>query len=439
MSLRYQISLQVLLYSLLILALGGSIAIWQARNAINEEVDSSINLALQLVRLGFSAPSSTSNSVESDWVYRFSHLQQTRHLFIQLKKPDGSLVELAGNRLPTPQADLPPEWFISLVSSAYPRAEHQITTEDGRQLVLLIQANPLDEITEVWQETLAYFMTICALILLVFLAVHLVFHKALQAIDTIVSALGVIETGDYRNKLPDFATREYDSIAKAINHMTEVLARTEHQNRALTQHSLKIQEDERQHLSQELHDEFGQSLTAIKVMAVTAAYEQADIKRITSSITEICDHLMTVVRAMMQQLHPLMLTELGLKATLEDLLQHWSDRNPEITFHLLCDDAVEHLDKQITIHLFRVIQECLTNTLRHAQASRVEIKLSLDEMETRCLRLSFQDNGRGCDLNQMAAGFGLLGMRERIKSLEGAFSTETGPGEGMRINVTIPL
>jgi two-component system, NarL family, sensor histidine kinase UhpB len=438
MSLRYQISLRILLYSLIILALGGSIATWQARNAINEEVASSINLALQLVRLGFSAPATT-QSIERDWIYRFSHLQQTRHLRIQLKKPDGALVELAGHSPPAKLKDRPPAWFIRLVDTTYSQAEHQITTEDGQSVVLLIQANPLDEITEAWQETLAYFMTTCALILLTFLAVHLVLHKSLRAIDTIVKGLGIIETGDYRNKLPRFSAREYDSIAKAINHMTGVLDRTQRQNRALTQHSLKIQEDERQHLSQELHDEFGQSLTAIKVMAVTAAHEEADTKRITSSITEICDHLMKVVRAMMKQLHPLMLTELGLKATLEDLLQHWSGRNPEIVFQLDCDEAVDLLDKQITIHLFRVIQECLTNTLRHANANRVDIKLSLDEAEARCLRFSFRDNGQGCNLHRIEAGFGLLGMRERIKSLQGSFNAKSEPGAGMQINVTVPL
>jgi hypothetical protein len=99
-------------------------------------------------------------------------------------------------------------------------------------------------------------------------------------------------------------------------------------------------EEERQHLSQELHDEFGQSLTAIKVMAVTAAHEKADTKKITTSMIEICDHLMTVVRSMMKQLHPLILTELGLKATLEDLLHHWEVRHAPTVFTLHYDDAV---------------------------------------------------------------------------------------------------
>ena len=82
MSLRFQISLRILLISFCILILGGTIAIWQARNAVNEEVDSSIKLALQLIKLGLSA--SSSNDInETDWVYRLSALEQTRHLNIQ--------------------------------------------------------------------------------------------------------------------------------------------------------------------------------------------------------------------------------------------------------------------------------------------------------------------------------------------------------------------
>ena len=81
-------------------------------------------------------------------------------------------------------------------------------------------------------------------------------------------------------------------------------------------------------IAQELHDELGQSLTAIKVMAVTARHPKSDTLHITQSITDICDHLMQVLRSMMYQLHPLILTELGLKATLDDMLKHWKERNP---------------------------------------------------------------------------------------------------------------
>nr|WP_305910253.1 histidine kinase [Methylomarinum sp. Ch1-1]MDP4521731.1 histidine kinase [Methylomarinum sp. Ch1-1] len=438
MSLRFQITYRVLLFAVGIMVLGGAVAIWQARNAVDDEVESSINLALQLVKLGFSAAPNPELD-QTDWIYRLNALKQTRHLNIQLKDPSGRLIDIAGSSGATGQDDLPPRWFSNLVSGDYPKVEHQIKTIDDKTLTLIIQANPMDEITEVWQETSAFFMTICMLVLLIFLAVHVVFNKTLQAIDTIVDTLKLIETGEYRKKLPDFSTQEYDSIAGAINHMTDVLEKTRQLNRALTQHSLQIQEEERQRLSQELHDELGQSLTAIKVMAATAAHRNADTPKITQSITEICDHLITVVRSMMQQLHPLILRELGLKATLEDLVEHWMERNPALSVQLQCDDAIDALDSAITIQLFRVIQECLTNINRHADASRVNITLAIDPERPNLLMARIVDDGQGCNIDQVATGFGLLGMKERIKSLDGEFSLHSRPGEGMTVEASIPI
>ncbi|WP_031433366.1 histidine kinase [Methylomarinum vadi] len=437
-SLRFQITYRVLLFAVGIMVIGGAVAIWQARNAVEDEVESSINLALQLVKLGFSA-SPNPNIDATDWISRLSALKQTRHLNIQLQDDSGNLIDIAGGRESSEQDETPPRWFADLVGGDYPKVEYRIETHDNKVLTLVIQANPLDEITEVWGETRAFFLTICLLVLLIFMAVHLVFNKTLQAIETIVDALKLIETGEYRKKLPEFATQEYDSIAGAINHMTDVLERTRQKNRALTQHSLQIQEEERQRLSQELHDELGQSLTAIKVMAATAAHRGADTPKITQSITEICDHLIKVVRSMMQQLHPLILSELGLKATLEDLVEHWAERNPALSVELDCDDAVDTLDHAVTIQLFRVIQECLTNINRHAHASRVTITLAIDPARPGQLAVKVVDDGEGCHIEHVAAGFGLLGMKERIKSLDGEFSFHSRPGAGMTVEASVPI
>ena len=277
--------------------------------------------------------------------------------------------------------------------------------------------------------------------LITFLAVNLAFNKAFKAIAVIVDGLKAIEQGQYQHKLPDFSIQEYDSIAKAINHMTHTLDVAQKENSALTLHSLEIQEEERQRLSQELHDELGQSLTAIKVMAVTAKSNKAEAERIADAITGICDHLITVVRSMMRNLHPLILTELGLKATLEDLINQWSNRNPELKLLLNCADDVDGLEPKITIQVFRVVQECITNIVRHAQAEEAIICLEIMPRETtiKQLRLQVTDNGKGYMPEKIKMGFGLLGMRERIKSLGGEFRLETRPQQGMNIIATIPL
>jgi two-component system sensor histidine kinase UhpB len=277
----------------------------------------------------------------------------------------------------------------------------------------------------------------------------LAFNKALNAIGLIVKALKIIETGQYQQKLPDFSIQEYDSIAKAINHMADVLNVSQQENQELAQHSLNIQEEERQRLSQELHDELGQSLTAIKVMAVAAERAQAEeskagkieIKQVMNSIVSVCDHLMIVVGSMMHQLHPLILSELGLKATLEDLLNHWAVRNPALSISLNSPDEVDLFEQKISIQVFRIVQECITNSIRHAKASKVVISLEiLQESATRSvLRLQVTDDGQGCSLEKLKTGFGLLGMRQRVNSLTGELTIKTLPNEGMSIIAIIPV
>jgi two-component system, NarL family, sensor histidine kinase UhpB len=262
----------------------------------------------------------------------------------------------------------------------------------------------------------------------------------LKAVSLILHELNEIEQEHCRNRLPTFSILEFEQIARAINHLTETLAKAKQENSALTLHSLQIQEEEREYLAQELHDELGQSLTAIKVMAVTGKREGANVTTIHDSIISICDHLFAVVRSMMKNLHPLVLTELGLKASLEDLLAHWRQRHPEINFSCHCESALDKVDQRIGIQIFRVIQECITNTVRHADARNLTLHLNVHESGSgKTVGLAVKDDGVGCDLSAMTAGFGLLGIKARVKSLGGEVQFISTEAQGMVIQASIPV
>lgn len=435
-SLRYQINLRILSTSIILLVLGSAITLWQARLSVKTELASSLNLAAQLIQLNF--PVGPGNKLDVNaWLPRFISLEQTRHLTIQLQQPSGVIANFAAQAKPAHKA-MPPLWFVHLLSTQPPQLVQHYTNPDGEQVSLIIKANPIDEISEVWQESQAFFITLVVMAAITFLSVNVLFNKTIKAINTIVKALKAIERGDYQQKLPDFAIQEYDSIAKAVNHAADVLDVTHKENQALTLHTLQIQEEGQQHLAQELHDELGQSLTAIKVMATTIKNDEGkSASPIADTIVTVCDHLITVVRAMMRNLHPLVLTELGLKASLEDLLNHWSQRQPGLALTLNCLEDVNKLEQKITIQVFRIVQECLTNIVRHAQATEATIKLSITEDRTLCLEVC--DNGQGCTLDANKNGFGLLGIRERINSLGGELSLQTAPQQGMVIKASIPI
>ncbi len=435
-SLRAQINVRIVVTSALLLVIGGVIAIWQARQSVKTELDSSLNLAAKLIQINFHETSKPGKMDANAWLPHFVSLEQTRHLTIELHYPDGRAVNFSGRKADNNDS-APPKWFVNLLAAQSPRIEQNLTGVDGETLNLVIQADPEDEIAEAWRETLTFFTTLLVMTSLTFIAVNLLFNKTLTAIAIIVEALKGIEQGSYRQKLPEFATAEYDGIAKAINHLTTVLDDAQRENNALTLHTLQIQEEERQRLAKELHDELGQSLTAIKIMAATAKGDPAKTGEIAETVIAICDDLIAVVRSMMRNLHPLVLTELGLKAGLEDLLSQWSQRHPQLSVELECPDEVDDLNPNITIQIFRIVQEGLTNIVRHADAEQAVVSLAMTSPSR--LQLNITDRGRGCSLPDTRKGFGLLGMRERIKSLNGKLEIKTRPNQGMAITADIPL
>jgi two-component system sensor histidine kinase UhpB len=402
---------------------------------VQDEMQSSIHLAEQLIVFNLSQ-----RNLHVEWLTQLNTLKETRHLHIQLQEPSGEALNVYPPPTMQNSVSEPPYWFINLVASSPMKIERTVITGDGQQFVVSIEANPLNEISEIWQESVAFFSLLLSLISLIFLAIHIVFSRMFKEIIVIVRGVERIGGGDYQHFLPDFSSEEVNRIAKAINQLIEKLNFSQAENRALTQHNLTIQEQERQHLAQELHDELGQSLTAIKVMTATVARmndnQNAIVKQSTTSIIESCDHLMKVVRSMMQQLHPLTLTELGLNAALHELFDSWLLRCPALQIDFQYDEGIEQCPKSIHIHLFRIVQECLTNVFRHANAEKVSIILAVQLNEK--LLLTITDNGLGCDMANIKNGFGLFSMQERVRSLNGEFTIERNLKKGMRISAVIP-
>ncbi len=433
-TLRYQITIRILILSLCVFLLGGFVSLWQARQAVQQEMNSSVNLAKQLVTMQLSQPSGIT------WIHQLHAIKETRHLNIQLKTAAGEILETSSLIKEKNPLSSPPQWFISLVTSTLFKIEHPIITNEGQQLLLIIEANPLNEISEVWEECSAFFSLLCLLISLIFIVIRVLFNRVLKSISLIVERLASIEEEDYQNLLPEFPNYEMNLLSQAINHLIEKLRASQQENFALIQHTLEIQEEERQRLSQELHDELGQSLTAIKVMGATISkannFKNPLIFQSSSSIIEICDHLMKVVRLMMQQLHPLTLTELGLKEALYDLVNNWQTRSPNLHIDFGCDENLQFCPKSFDIHIFRIVQEGLTNIFRHSQASLATVDLRVEKNK---LLLEIQDDGIGCNNENRKNGFGLLSMKDRVRSLNGELKISSEPNQGMRIFVSFSI
>lgn len=211
-------------------------------------------------------------------------------------------------------------------------------------------------------------------------------------------------------------------------------------NRELAQRLIGVQESERRALARELHDELGQCCNAIRV---EAAYIQrcrpedhAGIVAAAGRVSATAESLYQSVRGMLRRLRPANLDELGLVAALQELCESWEERSGvACVFHSRGD--VARIDDAVSIAVYRVAQETLSNVMRHAHASKVRIALALDAPGSVSLRV--EDDGIGMQPDRSQHGLGLLGAAERAAALGGRLDIESSPGAGTRIALELPL
>ncbi len=202
----------------------------------------------------------------------------------------------------------------------------------------------------------------------------------------------------------------------------------------------EVREAEQMRIARELHDELGQHLTGLKMdlswISGKLPEEQPELLRKAAGMKKLVDTAVKSVRRIASELRPLVLDDLGLVAGLEWLVQDFSKRNG-IEVALAMDIGnLAPPDAQASA-LYRIVQESLTNVVRHAQASRVRVVL---RHEDGGLKLTVQDDGRGLAAGEGRPGsFGLIGIRERAIMLGGQASVSSRPGEGTRVEVSLPI
>ncbi len=439
LSLRFRLNLMIVPAMLLILGLGFLFAVYNARRSVEDEVRSTVNLALQFSEAGLTEARGAGRP-PSEWLTQLGRLDRTRHLRIRIAKTGETPIDLISVKRVSTAAV--PAWFRWSVAPRPIVEERRLADGRGGEFTIRIEADTDDEIAEAWRETRGFLLLPLILAGAIYALVHVTVGRAFRSVGEILGGLEGIERGDYGKRLPRFPLPEFDRIAEAFNHMASTLEATRDENRALAQQSLLIQEEERRYLARELHDELGQSLTAIRLMAAALTRSGGSAREAADHIVGLCDRLFGVVRAMMRRLRPSVLDELGLAASLEDLVENWRDCHPGMTIDFACESGIdEHIDTGAArIHLFRIVQECLTNVVKHAEARHVFIRLQRANAGApdSGVILVFRDDGRGFDPGQARRGLGLPGMRERVAALGGRLDLDAGPGRGVALEIRIP-
>jgi PAS domain S-box-containing protein len=217
------------------------------------------------------------------------------------------------------------------------------------------------------------------------------------------------------------------------------LIETNRQLHALSAAQQNVREQERLRISRELHDELGQSLTGIRMevswLGSRLQAEQPDLEKKVGSIKKLIDGSISAVRRISSELRPLVLDDLGFSAAANWYVAQFSERTG-VHVNLNLPERDPENGSTTATTLFRILQESLTNIARHAKAKNVDVRLDFSENHW---QLVIKDDGAGFDdRTGKSTGIGLIGMKERVQILGGAFNLTTAPGEGTTVEVRIP-
>ncbi|WBM30589.1 MULTISPECIES: sensor histidine kinase [Pseudomonas] len=309
-----------------------------------------------------------------------------------------------------------------------------LTLSDGRRVLIAVEAR--DEIDEVW-ESLVQLLSLCGLALVLSLVtIRWAVGRAMGLLAELLGALRQVSAGHLAVRLREANLPEARQLAAHFNAMVANLEQARADNTQLTQALLAVQEQERTRLAQALHDDLGQYLAGIRAQGCLlrmAADQPAVVKQTTQQLELNCEHLQQGFRALVQDLYPVALQHMPLAQAIGLLVSQWQARQG-IDCRLRVGEHLPDLPAPSRTHLYRLLQEALTNVARHAGASQVRVRL---QRSAKGLRLFVRDNGCGAR-QPRRPGVGLHSMAERARSLGGELRIFSRPGGGWALALNIP-
>ncbi|MFS0561883.1 sensor histidine kinase [Terribacillus sp. 179-K 1B1 HS] len=258
----------------------------------------------------------------------------------------------------------------------------------------------------------------------------------------------MVANGNYKAKIVDNSNDEIARIGKDLNELTDKMNAQVKSLQRMADEKAELAEgssraaamEERQRLARDLHDAVSQQLFALTMMS-KAGVKMFDKKPEAArdkivEVSQIAQQAQTEMRALLLHLRPVHLSGESLGSGVEKLIEELKSRT-QLVFNVHIEET-KQLSRSVEEHLFRIIQEALSNTLRHAEASEVTIELFTRGMD---VAVNIQDNGKGFDtkvVQQRKTSLGLKTMQERCEELGGTFTVRASAGIGTQIGLRIP-
>ena len=341
-----------------------------------------------------------------------------------------------------------PDWFEALLTPA--PSEQSITFPDGR---IVVRANASRAILDAWDDMAWLGGGALVMLVLVNVLVFGLVGRAVKPFPRIVAALDTLQQGRFDTVLPALRGREAAAIAAAFNRMVgELKSHIETERRAvraemqlsdsreLARWLERHVEDERRMIARELHDEFGQSVTAMRSMALAIAQRSidAELAKVARLVADEASRLYDAMHGIIPRLTPLVLDRFGLAEALNDLAERTRRSQPGLAFESQVELGEGALSPEAALALYRAAQEGVTNALQHGQAKQLRLQVRATGGR---VNLQLDDDGKGLPPEgaQRAGHYGLRWLSERVQDLKGTMDIEPIAPHGVRLAVSLPL
>jgi signal transduction histidine kinase len=259
--------------------------------------------------------------------------------------------------------------------------------------------------------------------------------SAIRPLEELQSGLTRLRAGDYDTMIAAAGPPEIRRICMAANHLALTLKRLSQDNRDLLRKLVSVEGDERRELARELHDELGPLLFAIRANATVLTESVPGVTPDPArEILQAAEALQQANRRILEGLSPLYVQELGLEQSLQTLLRSARTQSAAIRLTADVDPRLNDIDAVLSQTTYRVIQEAVTNVLRHAQANSVDVRAVLTSSD---IAIEISDDGVGFALEE-GFGRGLTGMNERVRALNGSLKLLREEGRTL-VRCRLPL
>jgi two-component system, NarL family, sensor histidine kinase UhpB len=321
---------------------------------------------------------------------------------------------------------------------------------------IVVSSNPSAVTARAWSDISRMLGFSAATIGVLGILVYFVVERALRPTSDVVSGLNRLAAGDLKCRLPPYPLAELQRISDVFNGLATTLEVATSERADLARRLVEAREQERRHLARVLHDELAQSLSAMSATAasikVTASTDCPSLVPEAQTLTETAGNIMKGLRRTVQELRLQEIDEIGLLASLEGLTADYNGRACGKTrFFLETHGDVNALPPAITVHIFHIVQEGLTNAVKHARAANVRAVVRVDlppqdgapgSLALGSVEASVEDDGAGLApeiRGEAGFGLGLIGIRERTLALGGQMNAMQRPEKGHMLSITIPV